>query len=130
MNICKISCLLELSVSTNFMMKDMSGGGFFCLLVSYHRITQNHRMFGVGRDLWGSSSPTVLPKQGHLEQVAQDFVQVDFEYLQRRSLHNVPGQPVPVLCHSQDKEVLLCVQLELPVLQFVPIATCPVTGHH
>jgi len=31
-----------------------------------HRITENHRMVGVGRDLCGSSSPTVLPKQGHL----------------------------------------------------------------
>jgi len=27
-------------------------------------ITQNHRMFGVGRDLCGSSSPTPVPKQG------------------------------------------------------------------
>jgi len=35
-----------------------------------HRITesQNHRMFGVGRDLCGSSSPTPLPKQDHLQQ--------------------------------------------------------------
>ena len=32
-----------------------------------HRITQNHRMFGVGRHLCGSSSPTLLPKQGHLQ---------------------------------------------------------------
>jgi len=30
---------------------------------------QNHRMFGVVRDLCGSSSPTPLTKQGHLEQV-------------------------------------------------------------
>jgi len=30
--------------------------------------SQNHRMVGVGRDLCGSSSPTPLPKQGHLEQ--------------------------------------------------------------
>jgi len=37
---------------------------------------QNHRMFGVGRDLCGSSSPTPLLKQGHLEQAAQDLVQV------------------------------------------------------
>jgi len=36
----------------------------FCLL---QRITQNHRMVGVGRDLCGSSSPTLLPKQGHLQ---------------------------------------------------------------
>jgi len=30
------------------------------------RITQSHRMFRVGRDLCGSSSPTPLTKQGHL----------------------------------------------------------------
>ena len=40
-----------------------------------HRITesQNHRMFGVGRDLCESSSPTLLPKQGHLQQAAQEL---------------------------------------------------------
>jgi len=37
--------------------------------------SQNHRMVGVGRDLCGSSSPTLLPKQGHLQQTAQDLVQ-------------------------------------------------------
>ena len=31
---------------------------------------QKHRSVGVGRDLCGSSSPTPLPKQGHLEQGA------------------------------------------------------------
>ena len=35
------------------------------------RITQNHRMVGVGRDLCGSPNPTLLPKQGHPEQAAQ-----------------------------------------------------------
>ena len=29
--------------------------------------SQNHRMVGDGRDLCGSSSPTLLPKQGHLQ---------------------------------------------------------------
>ena len=29
--------------------------------------SQNHRMVRVGRDLCGSSSPTLLPKQGHLQ---------------------------------------------------------------
>ena len=28
--------------------------------------SQNHRMVGVGRDLCGSSSPTLLPKQDHV----------------------------------------------------------------
>jgi len=31
--------------------------------------SQNHRIVGVGRDLCGSSSPTPLPKQGHLQQI-------------------------------------------------------------
>ena len=87
-------------------------------------------MVGVGRDLYGSSSPTLLPKQGHLQQAAQDLVQAGLEYLQRRRLHNLPGQPVPVLHHPQSEEVLPHIQMELPVLQFVPIAPCPVTGHH
>jgi len=46
--------------------------------------SQNHRMVGVGRDLCGSSSPTLLPKQGHLQQAAEDLVQTGLEYLQRR----------------------------------------------
>jgi len=92
--------------------------------------SQNHRMLGVGRDLCGSSSPTVLPKKGHLQQATQDLVQAGLEYLQRRRLHNLLGQPVPGLCHPQREEVLPHVQTELPVLQFVPIAPCPVTGHH
>jgi len=63
--------------------------------------SQNHRIVGVGRDLWGSSSPAPLPKQGHLQQAAQDLVQAGLEYLQRRRLHNLTGQPVPVLPHLE-----------------------------
>ena len=92
--------------------------------------SQNHRMVGVGRDLCGSPNPTPLPKQGHLQQAVQDRVQAGLEYLQRRRLHNLPGQPVLVLCHPQREEVLPHVQMELPMLQFVPIAPCPVSGHH
>ena len=87
-------------------------------------------MFGVGKDLCGSSSPTPLLKQGHLQQAAQDLVQMGLEYLQRRRLHSLPGQPVPALRHPQREEVLPHVQMELPVLKFVPVAPCPVTGHH
>jgi len=47
-------------------------------------------MVGVGRDLCGSSSPTLLLKHGHLQQAAQDLVQAGLEYLQRRRLHNLP----------------------------------------
>jgi len=79
-----------------------------------HRITesQNGR---VGRDLCGSSSPTPLPKQDHLQQAAQDLVQAGLD-LQRSRLHNLPGQPVPVLRHPQREEVLTRVQTELPML--------------
>jgi len=54
-------------------------------------------MVGVGRDLCGSSGPTTLLKQGHLQQAAQDFVQAGLEYLQRKRIHKLSGQPVPVL---------------------------------
>ena len=85
-------------------------------------------MVGVGRDLCESSSPTLLPKQAHLQQAAQDRLQVGLEYLQRRRLHNLPGQPVPVLRHPQREEVLPHVQTEPPMLQFVYMSflyTCP-----
>jgi len=87
-------------------------------------------MVGVGRDLCGSSSPTPLPKEGRLQQAAEDLVQAGLEYLQRRRLHHLPGQPVPVLHHPQSEEVHPHVQTELPMLQFVPIAPCAVAGHH
>ena len=75
-------------------------------------LSQNHRMFRVGRDLYGSSSPTLLLKQGHLQQAAEDLVQAG------------------LLLHPQSEEVLPHVQTELPLLQFVPIAPCPVAAHH
>ena len=78
-------------------------------------------MVGVGRDLCGSSSPTPLPKKGHLQQAAQDLFQAGLEYLQRRRIRNLPGQLVPVLRHPQREEILPHVQTELPMLQFVPI---------
>ena len=87
-------------------------------------------MVGVGRDLCGSPSPNPLPKQGHLQQAAQDLVQVGLEYLQRRKIHNLSGQLVPGLRHPQSKEVLPHAQVELPMLQFVPVTPCPVAGHH
>ena len=74
--------------------------------------SQNHRKVGVERDLCGSS----LQKQGLLEQAAQDLVQVGLEYLQRRRIHNLPGQPDPGLRHPQKEEVLPHVQTELPML--------------
>jgi len=87
-------------------------------------------MLGIGRDLCGSSSSTLLPKQGQIQQAAQNLVQAGLEYLQRRRIHSLSGQSVSVLRHPQREEVLPHVQMELPTIQFVPIAPCPVTGHH
>jgi len=42
--------------------------------------------------LW--SAPITLLEQGHVEQPAQNDVQMDFEYLQGKKLHNPSGQPV------------------------------------
>ena len=71
------------------------------------RSSQNHRVVGVGRDLWGSSSPTPLPKQVSPEQAAQNHVQAGFEDLQRKQLHNLSRQAVPVLHHPQSKFLLM-----------------------
>jgi len=142
-----VSAGLFLSSFSHLSLSQLPCSGFLPFLKCYHRgaptvanglslgqwqvtESQNHRMLGVGRDLCGSSSPTPLPKHDHLEQAAQDLVQVGLEYLQRRRLHTLPGQPVPGLHHPQSEEVLPHVQLELPLLQFVPVAPCPVTGHN
>jgi len=48
-------------------------------------------MVAAGTDLWRSPYPNPQLKQGHLGAVAQDHVQVAFEYLQRWRLHNPSG---------------------------------------
>jgi len=93
-----------------------------------------NRSLGHSRRRWrgplGITRSDPLPKQGHPEQAAQHRVQAGFAYPQRRRLHSPSGQPVPGLRHPQREEVLPHVQTELPVLQFVPVAPCPVAGHH
>jgi len=52
-----------------------------------------------GMNFWRSCGPSSLFKHSHPEQFAQDHVFEDqaFEDLQRGKLHNLSGQPVPVL---------------------------------
>ena len=88
------------------------------------RITESQNGGGWQDPLW-VTQPNPLPKQGHPEQAAQHRSQAGLEYLQRRRLHSLPGQPGPGLRHPQKEEVLPRVQLELPLLQFVPVAPCP-----
>ena len=81
----------------------------------YHRIPAWQGLEGT----FGITQPNPLPKQGHPEQAAQHRGQAGLEYLQRRRLHSLPGQPGPGLRHPQREEVLPRVQLELPLLHFV-----------
>ena len=71
--------------------------------------SENHRIIGWLRleEISGGHwvQPANLLKQGHLELVAQDHVQVTFGYCQGWRLHNLSGQPVPVF--SQKCKVLV-----------------------
>jgi len=67
------------------------------------RITESQHGRGWKGPLW-VTQPNPLPQQGHPEQAAQDLVQVGLEYLQRRRLHSLPGQPG--LRHPEREEVL------------------------
>jgi len=82
---------------------------------------------------WASGAHLVQPhqlKQGNLEQVAQDHVQMAFECLQGWRFLNLPRQPVPVLSQLHSEKVLPNVQTGPLVFQFVTIASCPATAHH
>jgi len=52
------------------------------------------------------------------------------ECLQRRRIHSLSGQPVPVLCQPHSNEIPLCLGVELTVFQFLRIAPCSVAVHH
>lgn len=81
-------------------------------------------MIETGRELWGSSGPILLFKHSHLELIAQDYIQMLFEYLQGGRLQNLPWQPVPVLSHHHIKKVLPDVQMGPLIFQLLLIAFC------
>jgi len=87
-------------------------------------------MVEVGRELWTSSGPTFLLKQGHPDPVAQDHIRRAFGYVQGQRLHNLPGQPVLLCGHPDSEKAFPDVQREPAVFQCVPVASGPVTGHH
>jgi len=58
------------------------------------RCSQSDGMVKVGSDLWSWSCSTPLLKHGHLKQVAQDHVQMAFEYLQGWRFQSLCGQTV------------------------------------
>ena len=95
-----------------------------------HRIPQNHRMAGVGSDLWRLSRPTPLLEQAHPEQGAQEHVQAGFEYLQGRDSTASLGSLFHCSGTLTGKNIFSHIDVELPVFQHVPIAPSPVIGHH
>ena len=105
-------------------MKKCMGKKAKSFLLVLEALPQNHRITE-GRDLCGSSSPSPLPKQGHLEQAAQDLVQAGFKYLQRRRLHNLSGQ-VRMHMHSPCTPALGKTLVE-PLTHLTP-ASPPVSG--
>ena len=99
---------------------ECSGEGLSARGLEHCGVTESRNGRGWQGPLWVTQS-NPLPKQGHPEQAAQHRGQTGLEYLQRRRLHSLSGQPGSGLRHPQREEVLPRLQLELPLLQFVPI---------
>lgn len=113
--------------------------------LKWTRLSQNHSITAWLTLERTSGSHLVQPhctsREGHLETVAQNRVQVAFDYLQERRLYNLSGQPVPMLGHPPSKVCFLMFRQNL-LFQFVfsisfPFsrgfsisAPGPVTGHH
>lgn len=72
-----------------------------------------------------SGGPNILLNHSHIKPVVQAGIQITFEYL-----HDLSGQPVPVLRHPNREKVFSDVQRESPVFQFLSIDCSPVTGHY
>lgn len=89
----------------------------------------NHGMDEIGRSHWQSSCPASLLKQGPLDHVYWGLCPDDFEYLHGRRLHDLSWQPVPVLGHLHS-EAFPHVQVEPPVHQVLPTASCAITWHY
>lgn len=85
-----------------------------------------------GRPLWRASSPRLLLKAGHVQQVALGHIQLGFEYAQGCSFQNFSGQPVPVFnhphianTHTRKKKSYTC--MKFPEFKFELVASHPVT---
>lgn len=89
--------------------------------------SQKHRMVEVGRNLWRPSSPTPLLKYGRLEYAVQGHIQVGFEYLYRKKLHNLSGNLFQCSVTSTVKNFFLIFRWNF-VFQFVPLGSLPITG--
>ena len=94
--------------------------------IYFHRITESRNVRGWQGPLWVTQS-NPLPKQGHPEQAAQHHVQVGLEYLQRRRLHSLPGQPGPGLHHPGSR---ICRSQECAVEASLIFFSSPQVNHY
>lgn len=83
-----------------------------------HELQQEH--FLTGHKVFTAESGKALEIfKTYVEQVSQDHGQAGFEYLQKRRLHNLPGQLVPVLCHPLGVFLIFRWNFSLYLLPFI-----------
>ena len=63
-------------------------------------------------------------KEGSLQQATQVGIQTGLEYLQRKRVHSQTAHPSALSLSHRGISSLCC--MELPVLQFLPIAPCSI----
>lgn len=88
------------------------------------QILQNHRIICFSRDVSRSSCPSPLLKQGQLEQISQDCVQLNISTTGDSTA--IWGSLSHCLIPSQHKRVFFCLNRISWVFYFV---SCPLTGH-
>lgn len=77
-----------------------------------HQSAQSEGWAGGSQNPWGWKGHLEMAKAGSAT-AGHTRMYPGFECLQRRRLHDIPGLPVPVLCHPQCKELLPHVEVEL-----------------
>ena len=85
--------------------------------------SKNNKIPGIERDLKRSLNPTPLLKQGCTSRIFQ----TGLEHLQRRRLHNLSWQSVPVHGHPYCKKcssAYFCETLYIPVIGYCSLSYC------
>ena len=91
--------------------------------------SENHRMTQVGKDLKDPEAPNPVPGRAAtlphaLDHVAQGPIPPGIEHLQRRGIHNLPGQPVPGPHHSLSKELPPNIQPKSSLFHLTSLSPC------
>jgi len=103
------------------------GSQLYCqTLTQHHRITE---WPGLKRTTMIIEFQPPCHGQGHQppDQAAQSHIQPGLERIQGWGIHNLLGQPVPVLHHPLGEKLLPNIQPKSPLSQFKTIPPCPLT---